>query len=512
MAFSRVQGNHSFANSGTHGVNITGVTAGNTLVLNLAIFNPTTTTILVDSALQTWILHSSRYGSGDGVEQWVLVNASAGAHTLALSTFGDAINEDWDEWTSGTTPHVVDKTNDNLTNNPTTLSSGATGTLSTSVQVAIAVMTHNGGAPSIGVDTSDGWTDRWTDTDNNNHQCISVADKILSSSLSLAHTWTIGTPTPGEGLACILTLMEDSGPPAAPDYFSAIYPDSFERVDENLESFIVTAFLPRLDFFSAVYPDKIFRRRRLPLEEFELISPPEFDGYFGAVYPDSIKSREDIIESQITTPIIISAPIVVTYFGTIYPDTVDRIRDILESQVITPTVIIPTHAKAIYPDSLESIKDRLDSGIIGPVFTPVAPPLAGKNWEVIAPDILFRRKDYSDFPFISELRQTITIPGAASNLSLIWFYNLRVRLDVKKAVDSGNALADSTDVSGTEVFFNKPFKDIDSLTATVQETAEFTVVIDFVDIPNPTSFFVFVFDAAGARATKTIYWKARGII
>lgn len=100
----------------------------------------------------------------------------------------------------------------------------------------------------------------------------------------------------------------------------------------------------------------------------------------------------------------------------------------------------------------------------------------------------------------------------SDKLSLIEYYNLTVRLDVKKAVDSGVVVAVSTDVSGTPVTFNKAFKDVDSVVGTVQEVNNFIVVIDFVDVPNPTGFSVYVYDNAGARATKTVYWVARGII
>ncbi len=96
--------------------------------------------------------------------------------------------------------------------------------------------------------------------------------------------------------------------------------------------------------------------------------------------------------------------------------------------------------------------------------------------------------------------------------ALYQLYNLTCRLNVKQEIDSGNALADSTDVSGTPVGFNKDFKDINSLTATALGTTELKVIVDFVDIPNPTGFSVYVFDAAGARADATIYWKARGVV
>lgn len=235
-------------------------------------------------------------------------------------------------------------------------------------------------------------------------------------------------------------------------FFSTIYPDSLESAEDSLESFIVTAFVPQLDFFSSVYPDVI-------------------------------ETKENYIESYTVSPVEITAPILVTYFSTIYPDTIDRIRIVLENQIIVP------------------------------VFIPVIPPLSGKNWEVIAPDVLFKKKDYSHFPSVSELRRTIALPGAASSLSLIWFYNLRVRLDVKKAVDSGNIVANAGDAGGTTVTFNKAFKDIDSITVSVlKNTTGRIAVYDFVDIPNPVSFKVLVFDTAGVRVTEEVSWKARGII
>lgn len=104
------------------------------------------------------------------------------------------------------------------------------------------------------------------------------------------------------------------------------------------------------------------------------------------------------------------------------------------------------------------------------------------------------------------------VPVVIDKLSLIEFFNLRIRLDVKKAVDSGVIEAVSTDVGGTLVNFNRAFKDIDSIVTTVRETTQFTTTVDFVDAPNPTSFTVFAYDTSGARVTKTVYWVARGII
>jgi hypothetical protein len=94
-------------------------------------------------------------------------------------------------------------------------------------------------------------------------------------------------------------------------------------------------------------------------------------------------------------------------------------------------------------------------------------------------------------------------------------------LSVKREVDSNTIFCDSTDATGTEVDMpgdvslghgSKTFKDIDSITGEALTTEPATVVIDFVDIPNPTSFSIYVFDAAGRRIDANVSWKVRGAV
>jgi len=106
---------------------------------------------------------------------------------------------------------------------------------------------------------------------------------------------------------------------------------------------------------------------------------------------------------------------------------------------------------------------------------------------------------------------SIYAPGVQQE-ALYQLYNLVCRLNVKQEMDSGNVDADSADVGGTAVGFNKSFKDVNSITGTALGTTELKVIIDFTDVPNPTGFFVYVFDASGTRASATVYWKARGVI
>lgn len=120
--------------------------------------------------------------------------------------------------------------------------------------------------------------------------------------------------------------------------------------------------------------------------------------------------------------------------------------------------------------------------------------------------------------------------SAPNDDAMIALSQLFVRLNVKRETDAGSGMAFSTDVDGTVFFFNKTFKDIDSITATpdqqvvFQESTGFglttrrrpsgplTAIVDFKDVPNPTQFKVLVFDSAGQRATNLISWVARGVV
>jgi hypothetical protein len=101
---------------------------------------------------------------------------------------------------------------------------------------------------------------------------------------------------------------------------------------------------------------------------------------------------------------------------------------------------------------------------------------------------------------------------SAENHSFTIFFGFKVNLDVKRELDSGEIAALAADVGGTEVTFNKAFKDIDSITLAVAGVVPRTALYDFVDIPNPTGFKISVFDSAGGRVNATVSWKARGIV
>jgi len=100
----------------------------------------------------------------------------------------------------------------------------------------------------------------------------------------------------------------------------------------------------------------------------------------------------------------------------------------------------------------------------------------------------------------------------ADDHALIEVFNFVVTIQTKRENDGGEVDALSTDVGGTSVAFTKDFKDIETVTATVKDVVQYIVVVDFVDVPDPTGFSVYVFNTAGTRVSKTVEWHARGVV
>lgn len=100
--------------------------------------------------------------------------------------------------------------------------------------------------------------------------------------------------------------------------------------------------------------------------------------------------------------------------------------------------------------------------------------------------------------------------SSIGNDDLLKITSLNVVLDSKLKNDSGMATAVSTDSGGTTVNFNVAFVDVSSIILTAESTTAATLVYDFIDIPNPTSFSVYAFNASGARITTDFSWTVRG--
>ncbi len=101
----------------------------------------------------------------------------------------------------------------------------------------------------------------------------------------------------------------------------------------------------------------------------------------------------------------------------------------------------------------------------------------------------------------------------APQTPLDWCVVTEVQLEVqvKEVTDTGTSAVAAGDSSGTTITFTKDFLDVSAIVVTSQGTAELKPVVDFTDAPNPTSFKVLLFDAAGARVSGTVRWNARGV-
>jgi hypothetical protein len=95
---------------------------------------------------------------------------------------------------------------------------------------------------------------------------------------------------------------------------------------------------------------------------------------------------------------------------------------------------------------------------------------------------------------------------------LIALSQIRLRIQVKKQTDSGNATATAGDAGGTVVNFSLQFADVDSIQVTPLSTSPLFAVYDFLDAPNPTSFKVLIFNASGVRQTVPFSWTAEGAV
>lgn len=94
---------------------------------------------------------------------------------------------------------------------------------------------------------------------------------------------------------------------------------------------------------------------------------------------------------------------------------------------------------------------------------------------------------------------------------LLELTGLAFRLDAKLRNDFGTGSAVAGDSGGTTVNFGIDFVDVQSINVTPGGTAARYAIYDFVDVPNPTSFKVLLFDSSGNRVSGPFSWSARGV-
>lgn len=98
--------------------------------------------------------------------------------------------------------------------------------------------------------------------------------------------------------------------------------------------------------------------------------------------------------------------------------------------------------------------------------------------------------------------------SAPSFSDLLRINNLNLRVDVKRITDDGKDV--SLAVGAKTVLFNASFIDVNSIQVTPNSSAQLTATVDFNDVPNPTSFDVYIYDVNGVQVANDFFWTARG--
>jgi predicted phage tail protein len=101
---------------------------------------------------------------------------------------------------------------------------------------------------------------------------------------------------------------------------------------------------------------------------------------------------------------------------------------------------------------------------------------------------------------------TFTCTAGANLISCTSF---NVKLSSKLKNDSGTFTI-SNATTGVAVNFNVSFIDADTPIVQPNGTTPLVPVVDFTDVPNPTSFTVYLYNQAGAKVTGSGSWQARG--
>jgi hypothetical protein len=112
------------------------------------------------------------------------------------------------------------------------------------------------------------------------------------------------------------------------------------------------------------------------------------------------------------------------------------------------------------------------------------------------------------------IKVTVDYDSLTTGSGLV-FYDLNeitATLRSKVRRDSGSEILTSGSQPETVVFNTTDFVDIRALVATANSTAGAPIypVVDFVDVPNPTSFGLYLFNSTGGHTAGTVFWNAEG--
>jgi predicted phage tail protein len=183
---------------------------------------------------------------------------------------------------------------------------------------------------------------------------------------------------------------------------------------------------------------------------------------------------------------------------------------------------LPFYMQPTDPSTTSKYVEYIDYGVVIPStiiqVTPTLTQLAGDGR--IQTDIEYRETTSDSWISLTDVSQayaqnfqyariTLTLIADTGD-DLIKMTALNVRLSTKIRSDAGNGSSLASESSGTTVNFDVDFLDVKSISVTPNTTSPVIGIYDFLDVPSPTTFSVYLFDKDGVRVSGDFSWTARG--
>lgn len=183
---------------------------------------------------------------------------------------------------------------------------------------------------------------------------------------------------------------------------------------------------------------------------------------------------------------------------------------------------LPFYMQPSDPSTTSQYLEYIDYGVLIPStiiqVTPTIIQLAGDGRIQI--DIAYRETENDTWITVLDVSQAyaqnfryariwLTLVADTGD-DLIKMTAMNVRLSTKIRSDAGNGNSLAAHSSGTTVNFDVDFLDVKSISVTPNSTNPVIAIYDFLDVPSPTSFSVYLFDKDGVRVSGDFSWTARG--
>lgn len=215
MAIAYVQTAKNQATTTSLNVSLTGVVAGNTLILWVGKYGDSFAGSSVSGGGATWTKRESNlqtgYGNRQGCEIWEGYGTTGGSVTVTLTSSGSAdIAIVIGEFSGLQSPaYDVSANSSSGGSGSTSPDSGATSSLAQADELVISVDSHADGNTSNVPRSGDGFTQLSDYPDGSLAATVGAAYKIVSSTSAVSGRWTLGTSA--NWSACVATFKATGG-------------------------------------------------------------------------------------------------------------------------------------------------------------------------------------------------------------------------------------------------------------------------------------------------------------